>query len=69
MSRRDFRSGKTCQNIAFAGVLCLVLWVIDSALDSFLFRDMTFLQHLLLPEKHKIVNYVQAAFAVFLLVI
>ena len=69
MSRGTFCSGKTCQIIAFAGVLCLVLWVIDSALDSFLFREMTFPQHLLLLEKHKIVNYVQAAFVVFLMVI
>ena len=68
MNKNTFCNGNTCQIIAFAGVLCLILWVIDSALDSFLFRELTFLQHLLLPEKHKVVNYTQAAFAVFLLV-
>ena len=68
MNKDTFCSGKTCQIIAIAGMLCIILWVIDSALDFFLFRNMTFLQHLFLPEKHKMVNYVQAAIAVFLLV-
>jgi signal transduction histidine kinase len=67
MNKDTICSGKTCQIITIAGVLCLILWGIDSVLDSFLFRDLNVLQHLLLPEKHKVVNYAQAAIVIIIL--
>ena len=60
-------SGKTCHIIIIGGVLCLLLWVVDSALDATVFREHNVVRQLFSLNPHKLLNFGQSAVILFLL--
>jgi len=66
--KNSFCSGKTCHIIGFAGLLCLLLWCADTMMHVAIFRERTFVEELVRPDPHKLLNFVQAAVVLFLLV-